>query len=64
MSLPQLGNLTGPIGIVLTPGNVYKVEGSISVYGSANVLSAGATASVTVRFAPGDFVEIASSNAY
>ncbi|HZY92549.1 MAG TPA: hypothetical protein VFG07_07270 [Thermoplasmata archaeon] len=64
MSLPALGNLTGPIGIHLTAGNVYQVEGLIAAYGSAYTTAVGATASATVNFPAGDYVEIASSNAY
>lgn len=64
MTLPALGNLTGPIGIYLTAGNVYQVEGLIAAYANVTTITPGASASGTVSFVPGDFVEIAKSTAY
>lgn len=58
------GNLTGPIGIVLTPGNFYQIEGLIAAYGSAYTTVAGATASATVNFGLHDYVEIVGATAY
>lgn len=64
MSLATLGNLTGPIGIVLTTGNSYQVEGLIGAYGLASTTTFGATASAVVNFGSVGFVEIAYSTAY
>ncbi|HZY92881.1 MAG TPA: hypothetical protein VFG07_08975 [Thermoplasmata archaeon] len=64
MSLPALGNLTGPIPIVLTSGNVYQIEGFLGAYVGAETNSVGATATATIAFPPGDFTEIVSAHAW
>lgn len=64
LSLPALGNLTGPTPLTLTAGNVYQVEGLIGAYGFASTTAAGATASAVVGFPPGDFVEPAYTTVY
>ncbi|HZY92540.1 MAG TPA: hypothetical protein VFG07_07225 [Thermoplasmata archaeon] len=64
MTIPPYGNLTGPIGIVLNPGNTYQIEGFLGAYVGAQTTIGGATASATISFAPGDVAEIVNANAW